>query len=239
MLALMETGTRVHAFRPLHPDSSAAVPIRAVQDLFSKQPLRRLADNEHLFYEEDHNKNVYRIESGMVALYRILGNGRRQIMSLRFPGDVVGLENSGSRHCSAVAIAPVASRAVTQHMVDRLVDRLPQAASEIIDLIGDELDSTWQQITLLNRRSALEKLAAFILELDRRQSGQTSRPGEVLLQMSRTDIADFLGLTIETVSRNLTKLKIRKFIQLPDIHTLVIVDRAGLSGLADGDVDCD
>jgi CRP-like cAMP-binding protein len=233
MLALSETTTSDYIYRA--PVSTSSSSTRAVMGLLAKQPVRRLSSDEHLFHEQDHTRQIFRIESGVVALYRILGNGRRQIMSLRFPGDVVGLDIGANRHCSAVAISPVVARSTTRRTVDSLVERQPQAAAEIIDLIGEELASTRQQITLLNRRSALEKLAAFILELDRRQSRQDL----VRLQMSRTDIADFLGLTIETVSRNLTKLKLRKFIRLPDIHSIIILDRQGLSDLADGDADCD
>jgi CRP-like cAMP-binding protein len=126
-------------------------------------------------------------------------------------------------------------RSGTGEMLERLVSRRPETASEIISLMTAELNSTRRQITLLNRRSALEKLAAFLLELDRRQAVGASRRGIVSVPMSRTDIADFLGLTIETVSRNLTKLKLRKIIQLPDIHTVVINDHAGLTRLAEGD----
>ena len=108
---------------------------------------------------------------------------------------------------------------------------------EVIFIDDGSTDSTWQQISLLNRRSALEKIAAFILELDRRDQDRAARRSSIFLRMSRADIADFLGLTIETVSRNLTKLKVQKIIALPDIHKVIIVDRARLSELADGDVD--
>jgi CRP/FNR family transcriptional regulator len=237
MLALSEPAVANHTYRP--ESFSTAPSPNLVEELLSKQPLRRLTSDEHLFFEEDEDRSIFRIESGVVALYRILGNGRRQIMSLRFAGDVVGLDNISNRHCNAVAISSVSGRAVSQQMVDDLIERRPSVASEIIDLIGAELNSTRNQITLLNRRSALEKLSAFILELDRRQPAEKGRAGSVDLTMSRTDIADFLGLTIETVSRNLTKLKTRKIIRLLDIHTLVIVDRAHLRELADGDIDDD
>lgn len=233
MLAVSETMNR-----PAFPPVSFSEPIRssnAIQDLLSKQPVRRFGCDEHLFYEEDDDRSVYRVESGIVALYKVLGNGRRQIMSLRFPGDIIGLDVTTSCHCGAMALASVTVRTVTQDMIERLVDRRPETSSEIIDFMAAELNSTRRQITLLNRRSALEKLAAFLLELDRRQTVKSPQCGVVDVPMSRTDIADFLGLTIETVSRNLTKLKLRKIIRLPDIHTIMIIDRAGLSRLAEGD----
>ena len=233
MLAVSERMNRP-ACRPVS-FSQPLQPSGTIRDLLSRQPLCRFGCDEHLFYEEDDDRSVYRVESGIVALYKVLGNGRRQIVSLRFPGDVIGLDVAASRHCGAMAVSPVTARAVTQDMIERLVDRRPETASEIIDIMAAELNSTRHQITLLNRRSALEKLAAFLLELDRRQASKPSQRGCVRIPMSRSDIADFLGLTIETVSRNLTKLKLRKIIHLSDTHTLVIVDRTGLSRLAEGD----
>lgn len=238
MLALVEPAVTHHTYRgvPLREPARSGDAVRA---LLSRQPLRRLSSDDHLFYEEDDDRNVYRIESGIVALYKILGNGRRQIVSLRFAGDIIGLDAAASHLCSAAAVSPVTARSVTQDMIERLVDRQPEAASEIIDLMAAELSSTRQQIMLLNRRSALEKLAAFILELDRRQAKGPRNGKLVSVPMSRTDIADFLGLTIETVSRNLTKLRLRKIICLPDVHTIAITNHAELSSLADGEMDDD
>ena len=88
---------------------------------------------------------------------------------------------------------------------------------------------------MLKRRSAIEKLAAFILDLWRRQSVKSPAGNRLILELTRTDIADFLGLTIETVSRNLTKLRQRRIIDLPQIHTLVILSKERLEELATGD----
>jgi CRP-like cAMP-binding protein len=101
-----------------------------------------------------------------------------------------------------------------------------------IELLSAELAELRSQIAILNRRSAIEKLAALLRDLWRR----TGRRGEKLqLELSRTDMADFLGLTIETVSRNLTKLRKRRIIDLPQTHTLVILDMERLERLAAGD----
>ncbi len=107
----------------------------------------------------------------------------------------------------------------------------PALAPQLVSLLAQELESARGQIAILNRRSAIEKLAAFILDLHRRQKN----PPEIDLQPSRADIADFLGLTIETVSRNLTKLRTKRIIRLPTIHKLVILDSDRLEALAAGE----
>jgi CRP-like cAMP-binding protein len=102
-------------------------------------------------------------------------------------------------------------------------------------LLSSELANTRSQITVLHRRSAIEKLSAFILDLFQRNGAAAGVRNRVALELSRTDIADFLGLTIETVSRNLTKLRKRGIIDLPEVHTLLVLDRQRLEDLAAGD----
>jgi CRP-like cAMP-binding protein len=150
---------------------------------------------------------------------------------LRFAGDILGLEAPSERHCSAEAITQVKLRSIDQASAYRRLRAEPALASQLVGLLSRELENARSQIAVLNRRSAIEKLAAFILELDRRQD----ETGTIELSLSRTDIADFLGLTIETVSRNLSKLKSRRIIELPQVHRLVIIDFDGLEALAAGE----
>jgi len=205
-----------------------------MHEILSRQPLRRLSPHEHLFHEGDREGNIYRIERGLVGLYKLLNDGRRQIISFRFPGDVLGSDTVAEQYCSAEAVTEVTLRSLPREAAHRRMKSEPAFTSEIIELLSQELANTRSQITVLNRRSAIEKLAAFVLELWRRQSAKSSSGNRLRLELSRTDIADFLGLTIETVSRNLTKLRQRGIIDLPQVHTLVIVDQARLEELATG-----
>jgi CRP/FNR family transcriptional regulator len=205
-----------------------------MHEILSRQPLRRLSPHEHLFHEGDREGNIYRIERGLVRLYKLLNDGRRQIISFRFPGDVLGSDTVAEQYCSAEAVTEVTLRSLPREAAHRRMKSEPAFTSEIIELLSQELANTRSQITVLNRRSAIEKLAAFVLELWRRQSAKSSSGNRLRLELSRTDIADFLGLTIETVSRNLTKLRQRGIIDLPQVHTLVIVDQARLEELATG-----
>jgi CRP/FNR family transcriptional regulator len=204
-----------------------------MQEILSRQPLRWFAPHEHLFHEGDRERNIYRIERGLVRLYKVLNDGRRQIISFRFPGDVLGSDTLSEQYCSAEAVTEVTLRSLPREAAHRRMKEEPGLTSELIDLLSEELANTRSQITVLNRRSAIEKLSAFVLDLWRRQS--TSGSNRVTLELSRTDIADFLGLTIETVSRNLTKLRQRRIIDLPQIHTLIILNQERLEELAAGD----
>jgi CRP/FNR family transcriptional regulator len=233
MLALAETNTAKSSFSDAR--TADCRPSRgAMQEILSRQPLRRLAPHEHLFYEGDRKRNIYCIERGLVRLYKLLSDGRRQIISFRFPGDVLGSDTLTEQYCSAEAVTEVALRSLPRETAHHRMKEEPGLTSELIDLLSQELANTRSQITVLNRRSAIEKLAAFILDLWRRQSAKSNAGNRVTLELTRTDIADFLGLTIETVSRNLTKLRQRRIIDLPQVHRLIILDMERLEGLAIG-----
>jgi len=206
-------------------------PLKTLEEILSNQSTRKLDPGQHLYHQGDDDRNIYKIESGMVRLYRILHDGRRQIISLRFAGDILGFEAAAERQCSAEAITPVRMRSLDENNTYRRVRDDPAIAPQLLSLLSQELESARDQIAVLNRRSAIEKLAAFILELHRRQG----ECGSVEIPMSRNDIADFLGLTIETVSRNLTKLRTRRIIELPQVHSLIIVDIDCLEAVAEGE----
>jgi CRP-like cAMP-binding protein len=234
MLAVAEMTS--HSSFPVGRNPASQRPQPAtMQDILSQQPQRRLAPHEHLFHEGDRESNIYRIERGLVRLYKLLNDGRRQIISFRFPGDVLGSDTLKEHYCSAEAVTEVTLRSLPRETAHRRMKEEPGFTSEIIELLSQELANTRSQITVLNRRSAIEKLAAFILDLWRRQPKQPGAAKLLTLELTRTDIADFLGLTIETVSRNLTKLRQRRIINLPQVHTLVILDLARLEELAAGE----
>jgi CRP-like cAMP-binding protein len=221
-----------------NPGSTQAVPpafigddrtdAKTLHEIMSDQTSRKLDPGQHLFHQGDDDRNIYKIESGLVRLYRVLNDGRRQIISFRFAGDILGFQGGTERHCSAEAVTSVRVRSLDKNNAYRRLRDEPELAPQLVSLMSQELENARDQIAVLNRRSAIEKLAAFILELHRRQGER----GTVEIPLSRTDIADFLGLTIETVSRNLTKLKANGIIALPRIHSLVIIDLDRLEALA-------
>lgn len=230
MLALAANSRPRHV-APLPLTTKTCRELKIFDEMLSDQTSRKFDPGQHLFHQGDDDNNIYKIESGLVRLYRILNDGRRQIISFRFAGDILGFKVGAGRHYAAEAVTSVRVRSLDQNSAYRRLRDEPALAPQLIDLLSQELENARGQIAVLNRRSAIEKLAAFILELHRRQG----ECGTVEIPLSRTDIADFLGLTIETVSRNLTKLRTKGIIELPQIHSLIIVDLDCLEALADGE----
>lgn len=201
--------------------------------LLSGAAPRRLAPREHAYYQGDEGSHVYRIERGIMKLYRLLPDGRRQIICFKFPGDLIGFEAGERRPCSAEAVTDVDLRCLPMHIASERLRQDARIGVELVEILAAELADARNQLAVLNRRSAIEKLAAFIIDLWGREAARED--ASVDLQVSRSDMADFLGLTIETVSRSLTKLKLHKVIALPEPQRLVILDIHRLESLAAGE----
>ncbi len=196
--------------------------------------IRHLAAHEHAFFEGDKESHIYRIEAGLMRLYRLLADGRRQIVAFRCAGDVIGIGSHGKQFGSAEAVTRVTLRSLPLSVVHRRVREEPLYQSEYLNLLTNELAEVRQQLAMLNKRSASEKVAAFIVDYSRR----SRHAGRVELQVSRNDIADFLGLTIETVSRTFTRLRNQHVIDTSHAQAIVIIDFDRLEDLAKGNCEC-
>jgi CRP/FNR family transcriptional regulator len=207
---------------------------RIPNSLLEDGNIRHLTVHEHAFFEGDKESHIYRIEAGLMRLYRLLADGRRQIIAFRSGGDVIGIASHGKQFCSAEAVTPVTLRSLPLSVAHRRIREEPLFQSEYLNLLTNELAEARQQLAMLNKRSASERVAAFIAD----HSQRSRHAGQVELQVSRTDIADFLGLTIETVSRTLTKLRNQHVIETPHAQSIVIIDFDRLEALATGNCDC-
>jgi CRP/FNR family transcriptional regulator, anaerobic regulatory protein len=194
--------------------------------------MRHLEPHEHAFYEGDAQTHIYRIKSGMMRLYRLLADGRRQVIAFRLPGHLIGLGEHETQFCSAEALTDVVLQCVPLSIVYRRMQEEPRFGSELVRCLAVELAETRNQVAFLNRRSALEKLATFILGF-LVWTGEDTKL-ELELHMGREDIADYLGLTVETVSRSFAKLKTQGIVSLPRAQTIVIHDIGRLIALAAG-----
>lgn len=186
-----------------------------------------------LFDEADDAPFIYNLTEGTIRLVKLLPSGRRQIVGFAFPGDMLGLAAYGEYTCSAEAITPVSvCRFPRQPLLD-LLEELPRLKTRLLDIAAEQLSGAQDQMLLLGRKSPIEKLATFLLRLagGRRHCGEIQ--GEVDLAMTRSDIADYLGLTIETVSRTFTKLKTEGLITLSGKHRVTINDVPALEELAE------
>jgi len=173
--------------------------------------------NEELFGEDEPAEYFYRVVSGWVRTYRILADGRRQIAGFYLTGEAFGLEAGGSYTCSAEAINDVKVMAYKRAPIVALAASDRDVATELWTLTTQELRRA-QKHALLLVQSAQERVAGFLLDLAQR----TSTAGDVAIPMPRQDIADYLGLTIETVSRMLSKFKRTAVISLPSSRQVQI-----------------
>ena len=180
--------------------------------------------NTEIFGENEPADYVYRVVSGSVRTYNILSDGRRQIGGFYMPGDIFGIEFDGEHTSAAEAISDAKVLVVKRSAVDALAGRDASVARELFALTARELRRVQDRILLLIK-SAQERVAGFLLEMAQRASGGNA----IDLPMSRQDIADYLGLTIETVSRTLTSLETAAAIEVSTSRRIVLRNRSALS----------
>jgi len=198
----------------LHPDDA---------DIMGSIALpRKLEAGAQLIQEGDPAEDVFTLTDGMLKLYKLMPDGRRQITGFLVPGDFVGLAYGQSYIYSAEAVTPAAACRFRRRALLQKMEEHPALEHRLLSQASNELAAAQAQMLLLGRKSARERLASFILGLAERRGldGAAAMP----LPMSRSDIADFLGLTIETVSRIFTGLRKERLIELPDKHSVVIRD---------------
>ncbi|WP_053080438.1 helix-turn-helix domain-containing protein [Methylobacterium variabile] len=172
---------------------------------------RRFAADEEVYAEGDRAVHFYMVVSGAVRTYRLLSDGRRQIDGFHLPGDIFGLEAGEERRTGADAVTDTTVTAFRRSDRDALTGDAGALAREVVAAMLRALERAQDHMLLLGRKSAKERVASFLLGLSRR----AGTGGAIALPMSRTDIADHLGLTIESVSRTLTQLEREGVIALP------------------------
>ena len=190
--------------------------------------------NTAVFREGDPALYLYTITAGAVKLYKLLSDGRRQIVAFLFPGDFFGLSLNGTYAYTAEAMLPLMLCRFPRRKLDALFDELPMLEKKLLGATAQELAAAHDQMLLLGRKTAREKLASFLVMLGRRLSIKQEPSQLITLPMSRSDIADFLGLTIETVSRTLTGLRREGLIGLPDANHVVVLQYDHLAQIAEG-----
>ena len=182
--------------------------------------------NTEIFGENEPADYVYRVASGSVRTYKILSDGRRQVGGFYLAGDIFGLESADEHSFSAEAIADSKVVVVKRSGLTALATRDPAIARELYDLTGRELRRAQDRLLLLVK-SAQERVAGFLLEMAERAC-----TGNIVeLPMSRQDIADYLGLTIETVSRTLTGLESAAAIEVQTGRRIGLRNRSILNRL--------
>lgn len=200
------------------------------------EPLR-LRPGEILAREDDPATAVFNITSGSVRVFRLLPDGRRQITGFLFAGDFLGLAASERYAFSAEAIEPTTACRFRRTDYRALVEETPELEAALLERVMHELAVAQEQMVLLGRKTALERVATFLRDLPAHDPMRPASPGQVRLPMTRAEIADYLGLTIETVSRVLTRLKTSGVIRLLSLHELKVERPDRLDAMANGDTD--
>jgi CRP/FNR family nitrogen fixation transcriptional regulator len=209
----------------------AAIALRGVANLPqhsrpSVSGIRRAFDRgEEIFAEGEPCSVFYKVVSGTVRTGKLLADGRRQIDTFHFPGDVFGLESGESHRFTAEAVDKVVVIAYRRGNFGGLVQSDPAFGEQLMISMLSSLDRAHDHMVLLGRKTAVEKMATFLLEIAARRANAERAE----LSMQRTDIADHLGLTIETVSRTLTQMVRDGLIRLANAgRTVVLADKARL-----------
>lgn len=186
--------------------------------------VRSLSNGDALFYEGDDAGYVYEVLEGVIRTSKFLSDGRRLVVAFNFPGELVGLTHDEIHHATCEAIAPAKVRAIRRSALSTIIKDRPEFAEQLLRFTAESLNSMQDHFVVLGRKSASEKLASFLLALAEREAKGSNGPVSFHLPMTRSDIADFLGLTIETVSRNLTALKGDGVIDLPQTNLVRVRD---------------
>jgi len=155
-----------------------------------------------IFGESEPADYVYQVVDGAVRSYKLLSDGRRQIGAFHLTGDIFGLENGENHRFTAEAIVDTTVRLVKRMSLEHVAETDAMVARNLLNMTATNLRHAEDHMLLLGRKTSLERVAAFLLEMDRRLTAA----GVMALPMCRRDIADYLGLTLETVSRALSYL---------------------------------
>jgi len=155
-----------------------------------------------IYGEKEPADYIYQITAGAVRSYKLLSDGRRQIGAFHLVEDVFGLENGSFHRFTAEAIVDTSVRLIRRGSLERVAEADVSIARDLLYMTTDNLQHAEDHMLLLGRKTSLERVVAFLLEMD----GRLTAAGIMVLPMCRRDIADYLGLTLETVSRALSKL---------------------------------
>lgn len=210
-------------------NSGTATP--SLQGTFERQPTEQFTSNEVVFVEGDPATSVFLLSDGVLRLCRLLPDGRRSITGFALPGDFVGLSFRSRYVYTAEAVTRTRLRRLYTRQLQVVIHGDVALQDQAFTMICDELSAAQDQMLLLGRKTARERLASFLLTIGCKLRKRT-RPNELILPFSRQDIADYLGLTIETVSRTMTIFRKEGIIDLPDPQRVIIQDPQALSHMA-------
>jgi CRP-like cAMP-binding protein len=198
----------------------------------ARQRTRSLAGGANLFREGDEAQRLYEVTDGILRLTRFQESGKRQVIAFCYPGDIVGFPRSGLHCADCSAVVPAQVNIYGAAILEDGYSH-PDLHQRLLKAALLEISSMQDHFLTLGRRLAAEKLASFLLHSADRVGKPLGTYTQLELPMSRVDIADYLGLTPETVSRTFTQFRDMKAIMLDHIYTVILLDRGRLKALAE------
>jgi CRP/FNR family transcriptional regulator len=218
---------------PLAPRLQGAAARGTVSPLAALATVQNISAGQLLFQEGEAATAVFEVTQGIVRLYRMMPDGRRCITGFAFPGAALGLPMGEVYAYSAEAVTGCELRRSPRAAVTKMLESNPEFARRMFAIVSDELSAAQDQMLLLGRKSAAERVASFLLWVARKVGRGGNDARQLDLPMSRTDVADYLGLTMETVSREMTKLRQAGLIALPTPHRVDLLQPDTLLLMAD------
>ncbi|CCM78968.1 Crp/Fnr family transcriptional regulator [Rhizobium mesoamericanum] len=214
--------------RPLFEETAAINGRCGLGTLFEQSSLEHATAGEIVFFEGDRALHLFAIRSGNLRICRQLHDGRRVITGFLTKNDIVGVSFKNRYLYSAEALDDVSFQRQTKGAFEKQLLARPDLRRVLLSQLCDEVATAQDQMVLLACRSAEERLCSFLLERLHKSMAQGFEPNVINLPMTRLDIADYLGLTIETVSRTITKLAGQGILSAGRRHSILVLKKAAL-----------
>jgi CRP/FNR family transcriptional regulator len=211
-----------------------AVPEADLALLADASTVVKLGKGEVLVREDDPADSLFNVTAGALKIYKLLPDGRRQVLGFLFTGDFLGVGRRDRYGFTAEALPPVRLSRFPRRKFMRLLDACPAFERELLCRASSEISAAQEQMLLLGRKTARERIASFLKAVSARTERLGAPADLIHLPMTRTDIADYLGLTTETVSRVFTDLRRQGRIHLAGSGDVRLVDPVGLAAIAEG-----
>ena len=192
---------------------------------------KKFSNKQNIFLQSDEGKRLYNITEGNVKIYQLLQDGRIQIIGFLYPGDFFGSYKKGKYNYSAQAIGDVAVCEFKENVLNDHINKNPRLSLELLNMTTNELILAQDRIKVLGKLTATERVANFISNISKQRARIKWQDNPISLPMSRQDIADYLGLTIATVSREITNLKTSSVIKMISTSQIYINDKTKLAEL--------
>jgi len=195
----------------------------------------RVATHSTLFRDGDIAGSVVMLMRGMAKVYRLMVDGRQQVLGFRFAGDIMGFTETPTYAYDAQMLTDGEVCRIPRLKFEEMLQRFPQMQRRFLAACTRELALTQDQLVTIGRRQADQRVAAFLLSLREAARRRGDEDDLLDMPMTRAEIGDLLGLALETVSRSFSALRRRCLVREPAQHKIELLDIAGLIQLANGD----